>query len=380
MMRPFVTNRIAVNLAKEIFNLRVNESSASIVKELNSFEARCFYIRGSLPLDRGRARREREFTLKVCKLEDFKNRGVVDELNDVLIHVHNHGIPCSVPQRTVAGGLYEMKELTATPVRTKDTEQPKNALYNCVVRLLSYIPGQTMRAIPCGLNTFYKVGCFAAEVDKVLKNFECSELKTRSLKWDLNNLPLATKVSHMIQDPHQKKLLHHVESLFQTEIHPKLDSLPTQCIHADMNETNLIFKNIPGSTTYNPCGLIDFDLMNYNCLVFEIAVSAAYMMTVHLENPVEAGAHAVAGYQLNNPLTTEESDLIFYLIQTRLYESVCYGSFVMQLYPENSEYLLYTVQRAWKVLDQLAKTNKDEFDERWKQLCTTGSSKCAAQF
>ena len=168
VIRPFVNNRMAVNLAKEIFNLNVNESSSTIVRELNSPEARCFYVRGSLPYGR-----EQEFTLKVCKFADFgEKRGIIDELNDVMISVNNRGIPCSVPQQTSNGELYEMKKLSAT--RDRDThegnnEESEKSPLDCVVRLLSYIPGENMRGAPCDFNMFYQVGCFAAEIDKVLK-------------------------------------------------------------------------------------------------------------------------------------------------------------------------------------------------------------------
>ena len=189
------------------------------------------------------------------------------------------------------------------------------------------------------------------------------------MRWDMNNLPLATRVSHIIKEPKYKKILNNVEGIFENTIEPKLEYLPKQCIHADINETNIIFKENCGR--YNAAGVIDFDLAAYNCRVFEVSASAAYMMTMSLDDPVEAGAYAVAGYQMNNPLTKEETDLIFYLIQARMYQSVCYGTLASQIHPQNSTYLLYTVQRAWKALEILAKTSKSRFDDRWQQLCYT---------
>ena len=187
------------------------------------------------------------------------------------------------------------------------------------------------------------------------------------MRWDLNNLPLATKVSHIIEEPKYKEILHNVEDIFENIIEPKLDYLPKQCIHADINETNIIFKET--SDRYEAAGVIDFDLAAYNCRVFEISASAAYMMEMYLEDPVDAGAYTVAGYQINNLLTPEETDLIFYLIKARMYQSVCYGTLASQIHPQNSTYLLYTVQRAWKALEILANTSKSRFDERCQQLC-----------
>ena len=168
VIRPFVNNRMAVNLAKEIFNLNINETSSTVVRELNSPEARCFYLRGSMSYGR-----EQEFILKVCKFADFgEKRGIIDELNNVMTSVSNRGISCSIPQETSTGKLYEMRKLSAT--RDSHTQQitredSEDSSLDCVVRLLSYIPGENMRGVPCDLNMFYQVGCFAAEIDKVLK-------------------------------------------------------------------------------------------------------------------------------------------------------------------------------------------------------------------
>ena len=175
-------------------------------------------------------------------------------------------------------------------------------------------------------------------------------------------------MSGAVKDPCHKRLLHNIEKVFKTNVQPKLNILPKQCIHADINEVNLIVQNIPGSTKYEICGLIDFADTNHTCRVFEVSIAAAYMITMYLDDPVEAAAYTIAGYQMKNPLTQQESDLIFYLIQARLYQSICFGTNSSQLHPENSEYLLYTVKRAWKVLDKLATISKEEFDEKWKNL------------
>ena len=92
-------------------------------------------------------------------------------------------------------------------------------------------------------------------------------------------------------------------------------------------------------------------------------------MTTFLDDPVAAGAHTFAGYLQKNPLTQLESDLVFYFIQARLYQNICYATNTSELHPENSEYLLYSVKRAWKVLDKLTTVSKKEFDEKWAKLC-----------
>ena len=197
---------------------------------------------------------------------------------------------------------------------------------------------------------------------------KCPVLENRYCQWDLYNFHEAKKFSGIIQDPPQTKLLNNIEKSFETFVEPKLDTLPKQCIHGDINEANLIIQNIPGSNEFKICGLIDFGDTNHSCRVFDISVAAAYMMTMFLDDPVSAGAHTFAGYQQTNPLTQLESDLFFYIVQARLYQSVCFGTHTSKLHPENSEYLLYSVKRAWKVLDKLATISKKEFDEKCTEL------------
>lgn len=201
------------------------------------------------------------------------------------------------------------------------------------------------------------------------QDFHCPALQTRSNRWDINNLSMATKVSKIITKAEHKKILHHIEDIFTCMVKPRLDTLPKQCIHADINETNLIFND---NVHHNhPTGLIDFDLAAFNCRVFEISASAAYMMTMYVDDPLEAGVHVTAGYQINNPLTAEEMELLFYLIQARMYQSVCFGTLASQIFPQNSKYLLYTVHRAWKALEKITNTSKSKFDDRLHQLCST---------
>lgn len=162
MIRPLVSPKMAVNLAKKIFDLRVPASPS--IKELDSYEDRNFYIRGSLPRDK----QEREYALKVSKYGESERGGILDEISDVMFHLHNNGISCSVPQPTVRGKLYEMKEFAITPT-AKQGNEIRPEYCGCSVRLLSYVPGEMIRAIPCSLSMFYQVGRFAAKVDKVLE-------------------------------------------------------------------------------------------------------------------------------------------------------------------------------------------------------------------
>ena len=166
----------------------------------------------------------------------------------------------------------------------------------------------------------------------------------------------------------QKELVKVVENSFQKCVKPRLGALPKQCIHGDMNDGNLVIsQDAAGAYSF---GLIDFGDVNYSCRVFEIAIAAAYMTTcTALDNAVTAAAITVAGFHDKCPLKQDESDVIMYCIQARLCQSVCIGVQSSEVYPENAEYLLYTVKKAWKILETLGDISKDDFDKKWRSLC-----------
>ena len=170
MIKPFVTREHAISLASEIFNLDIDSSSQSTVKELVSYDDRNFYVRAT------KEGIEREYVLKVSNREDSEYEGLLEELNTVILHLVKGGIPCSVPQRTALGKCLELRQFVATPEShpvkraKKDEEEP--VLHKYAVRLFTFMPGKTirdLRDVPCTTDLCFKVGCFVAEVHKVLK-------------------------------------------------------------------------------------------------------------------------------------------------------------------------------------------------------------------
>ena len=166
----------------------------------------------------------------------------------------------------------------------------------------------------------------------------------------------------------QKELVTDVKNSFKRFVKPRLDVLPKQCIHGDINGGNIIMRKTPESDKLEISGLIDFGDVNYSCRVFEIAIAVAYMMNVAENDVVKAAAYTVAGFHENCPLSQEERDVIFYCIQARLCQSGCFGTESSAMYPDNSEYLLFEARGIWNVLETLAGINKETFNKMWREL------------
>ena len=170
--KPLVTKDTAVDLAREIFNLV--DVSPSTVKEFASYDDRNFYLCGKNFAGSNEQSDNVEFVLKVTNQEDSVTE-LIEESNALMIHLNKNNISCPVPQPTASGKLFEIRQFYKTIENDdqyeSDPEDQSNnpILYNCAIRLFNFLPGKVIGYQKCDNDLFYKVGCFAAEVDKVLK-------------------------------------------------------------------------------------------------------------------------------------------------------------------------------------------------------------------
>ena len=197
---------------------------------------------------------------------------------------------------------------------------------------------------------------------------KCPVLEERKFAWDLYYFDTLLQGQRYLT-VEDKKLVKAVICSFKTLVKPKLDVLPKQCIHGDLNDANLIMQRKPDIDKFEVIGAIDFGDVNYSCRIFEIAITAAYMMTIDEDDPVTAAACTVAGFHDKSPLMQGESDVIYYCIQARLCQSLCFGTHSSKVYPDNATYLLYNANKVSKILSTLLTVSKERFDEIWRNLC-----------
>ena len=190
-------------------------------------------------------------------------------------------------------------------------------------------------------------------------------MEEREFHWDIYHFDTMLQVPASFTSE-EKKLMKAVQNAFKKFVKPQLGILPKQCIHGDINEGNIVVKENPSMEQF---AVIDFGDVNYSCRVFEIAITAAYMMLVADDNKLKAAATTVAGFHDKCPLTKAESDVIFYCMQARLCQSSCFGIESSNAYPDNAEYLLYHAREALKILKTLADSSKDDFEQTWRDLC-----------
>ena len=216
-------------------------------------------------------------------------------------------------------------------------------------RILTYISGE------CWVNIKNKprslcsnLGQFMGIMDKSLQHFSHPAMH-RHYTWDISNASEANNKLMYIKNHEQRRIAGYFLLQFDTEVLPILPTLRHAYIHNDANDYNVLVDES------NITGLIDFGDMVYTALINNLAVTCTYAM-LHEEDPIEVASLIVAGYHQVNPLTTQELDILFYLITARLCISVTQSAFHATIDTNNAHHFI-TQKPAWDLLYKLIKIN-----------------------
>jgi 4-aminobutyrate aminotransferase-like enzyme/Ser/Thr protein kinase RdoA (MazF antagonist) len=208
-----------------------------------------------------------------------------------------------------------------------------------IVRLLTWVPGTPWaRHGRPGADTLASLGRAVAALDAALAGFDHPALD-RPLRW---NMMRAGDLRGALTAGHAAAIL----ARFVAHTEPALRALPSQAIHNDANEHNILVGDA-GRVT----GLIDFGDLCRTPRACGLAVACAYAMTA-LAVPEREMLPIVAGYHEIAPLAPDELALLPDLIRTRLAMSVAMAALQRAEQPDN-DYLLISQQGIAALLDRL---------------------------
>jgi 4-aminobutyrate aminotransferase-like enzyme/Ser/Thr protein kinase RdoA (MazF antagonist) len=179
------------------------------------------------------------------------------------------------------------------------------------VWMLSYLPGTPMMETNPRPATLRELGRFAGRMDRALRGF-FHPAAGREVIWDARMAPRLAPHLSLIEEASDRKLLERIIADFTSDVLPKLDGLRAQIIHNDMNLHNvLVDEKRPERIT----GLIDFGDMIHAPLIVELAVAGSDVVLG--TDPLDRVAELLRGYHEIVPLTAQETDLLYDLIQSR---------------------------------------------------------------
>ncbi len=282
------------------------------------------------------------FVLKIANAQEAPD--LLDAQNHVLQHIAQAG--------GAAMGAHVLRTVGGETIG-RTTANGDGASH--FVRLLSYVPGTPLALVrPHSPELLADLGRFLGQLDAALATFRHPALQ-RTFHWDLAHAG-AVVAEHMdeIDAPERRALVGRLLARYQAETAPHQSALPSQAIHGDANDYNVLV-NSDGDLVTRFCqvsGILDYGDMVHSLRVADLAIAAAYAL-LDKEDPLATVAQVTAGYHAANPLTPAEIAALWDLTCMRLCMSVCHAAHQRRLKPEN-EYLSISERPAWDALERLA--------------------------
>ncbi|OAE90020.1 aminotransferase class III-fold pyridoxal phosphate-dependent enzyme [Flavobacterium psychrophilum] len=229
------------------------------------------------------------------------------------------------------------------------------------LRILSFLEGDFWVDKLEKSNILYsQLGHFLGTMDKSLQEFSHTAMH-RQYTWDISRASDANDRLKYIKNHEKRRIASYFLLQFDTEVLPKIHTLRHAYIHNDANDYNVLVDD--NTVT----GLIDFGDMVYTALINNLAIACTYAMLSH-EDPLSAATLIVKGYHESYALTTQELDVLYYLIAGRLCISVTQSAFNGSLDTNNDHHFI-TEKPAWDLLYKLIKINPIKAQDNFRKTC-----------
>jgi Ser/Thr protein kinase RdoA (MazF antagonist) len=279
-----------------------------------------------------------EFVLKV--MHPAREHSFIDLQCRALTHLAQRAPQLSLPRvrPTVKGDLF-------ASISTADGTTR-------LVWLLTFLEGKVLADVcPHSPELLSELGRFLGELDRGLQSL-AHPAAHRELKWDSSRARWIKEYVKHIGDARRRELVERFIALYEAEVVPVLPRLRRSVIYGDANDHNVLVS-APGPQPRKIAGLIDFGDMHHGITASEPAIAAAYAV-LGKENPLQAAAAIMAGYQSAFPLDELELSVVFALIGARLAVSVTNSAYRKTLKPDDP-YVTVSEAPAWNALERLGK-------------------------
>ena len=292
----------------------------------------------------------KKFVLKIAN--SHEDPQVIDFQTRALEHIARQSPDLPVP-RTV---------LTADGAEHCRVEDSKGTGH--IARLITWLDRIPVRDIPVSPALLRDMGATLARLGQALDGFS-HPAAGHELLWDLKNAAGLINLLPNIEDLEFRVLLEKLLFRFRDHVLPQLEGVRMQIVHCDLNNGNVLAD----SANYeNVSGVIDFGDLVHTHLVNDLAIAAAYQLSVW-DDPLAASLDLIAGYHAVVPLQPSETALLWDLMLTRLVTSAVICSWRAKQFPENTKYLLSDYAFMRGNLERLSGEEKGEVLRRIRAVC-----------
>lgn len=227
-------------------------------------------------------------------------------------------------------------------------DSPVSGASRLLVSMFTYLEGELMPAECAKTDALLQhVGEIAGCVSHALVDYEEPDLDYTS-DWDMRVLPKVIRSKLAFIPDAERACAARLADEYQAGVCDMLAKLPHSVLHADLNDTNLLFKE--GRVV----GIIDFGDAVLGCSLFEPGITAAYFSLCQ-PNPMVVFREVLRGYVRRAEVTLSDLEIAayFHIARGRLLLSVVNSAHGCSLEPDNS-YLAHTAEPGWAALRLLA--------------------------
>lgn len=213
-----------------------------------------------------------------------------------------------------------------------------------LVRLVSMLPGALLDVTDLDERRLRELGRMLARLGRALRGF-FHPAAGRVLQWDVQHFAALRPLLERIDDPAAVALVERALDRWEATVVPQLAGLRAQVIHGDLSLDNALFAP-DGSVS----GIVDFGDVSHTPLLTDLGV-ALVSVAAGRDDPLEAAASFLDGYEAVTPLEPLERALLPQFVAARLATSLAIAAWRVGLYPENADYITADNER---FLDLLA--------------------------
>jgi hydroxylysine kinase len=260
-----------------------------------------------------------QYVLKIASAAEEPE--ITDLPNAALLHLErvDPGFPCPRVVRTLEG---------KTLCRYRDRAGLERS-----VRVLTYVPGKTLRSTTRSRAQRVASGRVAARLGLALREFTHPAAR-RALIWDLRNVGRVAGLLEDLPDLAEREQIMRLLERIVTLTGGRLQQLRQQVIHNDLNDMNLLVDPDDEAVIV---GVIDFGDLVHTALIADVAIVAADQIAAG-ESVRDSIVDVVIGYHQTLPLLPPELALLNPLIAARALTDVVIPAWHRRRNPGGTHY------------------------------------------
>ncbi|HYN57010.1 MAG TPA: aminotransferase [Motilibacterales bacterium] len=201
-------------------------------------------------------------------------------------------------------------------------------------RLLTYLPGQLMTGSGyLAPITSRQFGALAGRVSKALADFWHPGAGLVN-QWDIRRSPQVVAQLSTALDPDLGSRVRALSAAAQRALDPLSEALPTQVIHADVTDFNVVADPGPDARPI-PAGVIDFGDLMHTWRAAEAAVTICALLVKDRRAPLRIAEDVLAGFCSEQQLLPVEIRALWPMVAARACAGLVSTAHQLRSEPEN---------------------------------------------